>query len=93
MNISPKVALIIDCPECGKESVFLSDSLLNLDQTLTWACGHQHKNDHEFQSLAKFYTEEIVEATKKLAENKKNIEGMMGTKFPSEISIDGERHD
>ena len=87
MNISPKVALIIDCPECGKESVFLSDSLLNLDQTLTWVCGHQQKNDHEFQSLAKFYTEEIVEATKKLAENKKSVEAAMNTKFPAPSSL------
>jgi len=92
MNIKPEIALTIDCPECGKESVFLSSSLLDLDQTLTWACGHQHKNDHEFQSLAKFYTVEVVEATKKLAENKKNIEGSMNAKFPAKITINGERH-
>ena len=90
MNISPKVALVIDCPVCGKESVFLSNSLLDLDQTLTWACGHQQKNDHELQSLGKFYTAEVIQATKKLAENKKNLEGAMDTKFPAEISIDGE---
>ena len=92
MNIYPKIAFIIDCPTCGEESTFLSDSLLDLDQILTWTCGHQHKNDHEFHTLAKFYYEEMAEATKKLAENKKDVEKTMVTKFSGQIMIGGERH-
>ena len=92
MNIYPKIAFIIDCPTCGEESTFLSDSLLDLDQMLTWTCGHQHKNDHEFHTLAKFYYEEMAQATKKLAENKKDVEKTMVTKFSGQIMIGGERH-